>query len=112
MERHAHVGDEPAAHDKDRLLAHKAKRIERVHDLEHRVHRFVQLAALNNLERRREAVRGEVGADLGAVQPVHGLVEHDEHAAPLGVELRELAVLRPEDAVEDLEAVIDFFDAL
>jgi hypothetical protein len=110
--RDAHVRDEPAADDENGLLADEAERVERVDDCEHRVHRLVQLAAGHDLERRGQAVVLEVRADARAVQPEHGLVRHDERAAPLLVHGEELRALGREDVVDEVERVVDVLDAL
>jgi hypothetical protein len=109
---YVHISHQPATYDEDRLLADEAKVVERIDNLEHSIHSFVKLAALDDLEGGREVVRIKVAPDLLAVHAEDDLVNNNENTAPASVTVREVFVLSVEDTVKDLETVVDILDTL
>merc|ERR1712093_122787 len=106
------IGNEAATNGEDGLLSDQAELGESVDEIQHGVHSLVDLTTWHDVDREGDVVSLEVLLHGLAVQVVDDGVGDEEASAPLLVEVGQVLVLCVEDAVDELEAILDLLEAL
>lgn len=107
----SNISHQPATNDQHGFLAEDAKVVHGVDDAQQRVHCLGLFPNHGLVDSKLDLVVVKVLLDTVSVESKDVVVHDGETTLPLAVALGQLGVLDVEDAVEELEPVLDLFVA-